>query len=419
MLMHMPAIDADAHVNEDPFLLTKRAPDALRERLPQEFGRALGYRFGNQIAHSTPDRWQAFDTGGWDGLRQHIEQVEGGGSHARSARVAHELFPGAARYSDGAPWAPRYPELPEHYDEEHWYGAAYTAEALRNQGFDRGYMYPSVGLYLPCFDGMGELGIETCRIYNDWLREFCDHDPDMLRPVAMVSLHVIELAVQEIERVSQLGFKGIVFSRFPDGRTSADADLEPVWAACERLGLVACFHPVTSNSYLSDPPPPRRTSPFEFFNINMFGEHFANLWLSGVLERHPDLKVVLLESGCGWLPSVLWRLDRMFYRAIHRGGVWSEEITQLLAHMSRDELGENIRMPPAEYFARQCWIACEAEPFVTDVADLVGADRLVFQGDFPHPDHHPDYIQEFTEIVPSDLRAKILWDNPIAMYEPA
>ncbi len=415
MLAGLPAIDADAHVYEDPFLLTKRAPPELREKLPQEFGRALGYRFGNQIAHSSRGRWSAFEAGGWEGLRKYVDNVERGGSHVLSAQVTHDLFPGAAIMSDGTPWEPRYPELPEHYDEK-WYSPQYTVEALARQGFDQAFLYPSVGLYLPCFDGMGPLGIECCKIYNDWLLEFCSAAPDTLKPVALVSLHEPALALQEIKRTHELGFAAVCLSRFPDGRTSADPDLESLWEQCERLGILISFHPVTSNIYLNNQPLEVPPSPFEFFNNNLFGQHFANLLIAGVLERHPNLRIALLESGCGWLPMVLWRLGRMFFEAQKRDDVWGRSIPRLLAKMSREQLAENIRMRPVDYFRRQCYIACEAEPFVTDVANLIGEDRLVFQGDFPHPDHHPSYIQDFVELVPRHLCKRILWDNPRAMY---
>jgi predicted TIM-barrel fold metal-dependent hydrolase len=76
-------------------------------------------------------------------------------------------------------------------------------------------------------------------------------------------------------------------------------------------------------------------------------------------------------------------------------------------------------MRPVDYFRRQCYIACEAEPFIAEVANLIGEDRIVFQGDFPHPDHHPSYITDFVEMVTPSLRRKILWDNPRAMYGDA
>jgi uncharacterized protein len=415
MISGFPAIDADAHVYEDPFLLTKRAREEMRSQLPGEFGRALGYRFGNQIAHSSRSRWAAFEEGGWEGLRRHIEVAEGGGSHTRSARVTHDLFPGAATMSDGTPWEQRYPETPAQYDDK-WYSPEYTVAALARQGFDQAFMYPSLGLYLPCFDGMGALGIECCRIYNDWLLEFCSHAPSVLRPVAMVSLHEPSLAIEEIKRTHALGFAAVCLSRFPDGRTTADPDLEPIWATCAQNGILVSFHPVTSNIYLDHQPLERPPSPFEFFNNNMFGQHFANLLIAGVLERHPNLRIALLESGCGWLPSVLWRLERMFFTSQKMNGVWGQEIPRLLAKMSREQLAENVKMSPVDYFRRQCYIACEAEPFVIEVANLIGEDRLVFQGDFPHPDHHPSYIDDFVEMVPERLRKKILWDNPRAMY---
>lgn len=123
-------------------------------------------------------------------------------------------------------------------------------------------MYPSLGLCLPCFDGMGPLGIEVCKVYNDWLREYCDAAPDVLTPVALVSVHDVDLAVAEVRRTRALGFPAICLARFPDGRTSADADLEPLWGACEELGTLVAFHPVISNVYLHDPPFPTSSSPF-------------------------------------------------------------------------------------------------------------------------------------------------------------
>ena len=415
MLAGVHAIDADAHVYEDPFLIAKRAPEHLKKDLPQSFGRVLGYRFKNQIAYGSRSRWAAFERGGWEELRRHVEDVEGGGSHVRSANVTHDLFPGVAMMSDGSPWHQRYPELPEHYDDK-WYPPHAVAAELNRQGFDEAFMYPSIGLFWPSFDGLGPMGIECCRIYNDWLYEYCSYNPVLFKPVAMVSLHEPALAIEEVRRTHRLGFAAVCLSRFPDGRTSADADLEPFWSLCEQLGMLVSFHPVPSNAYLSDPPLERSGSPFESFNANMFAQHFANLLISGTLERHPNLRIALLESGCGWLPSVLWRLDRMFYKSQTFTDVWGREIPRLLAGLSRDELRENIKMPPVDYFRRQCYIECEAEPFVEEVANLIGEDRIVFQGDFPHPDHHPSYIQDFVNIVPERLRKKILCDNPREMY---
>lgn len=419
MLAGLRAIDTDAHVYEDPFLLTKRAPPALRGKLPREMGRGLGYRFRNQIAHGSRKRWAVFEEGGWDALRRLDESSNGTSSHILSAEVTHEVYPGAATFSDGTPWEQRYPDLPEHYDDK-WYSPEYVAGALAKQGFDQAYMYPSLGLFYPCFDDMGSLGIEVCKIYNDWLLEFCSYKPDMMRPVAMVSLHVPELAIQELRRTKNLGFKGVCPARFPDDRSAADPEFEPFWAACEAEDTVVSFHPVPTNLYLENQPVERAHSPFEAFNGNLFAQHFASLLISGVLERHPNLRIALLESGCGWLPSVLWRLDRMFYQSQKRDDVWGRATPRLQAGISREELAENVKMPPVDYFRRQCYIACEAEPFVGEVANLIGEDRIVFQGDFPHPDHHPSFIQDFVEIVPAGLRKKILWDNPLAMYrEPA
>jgi predicted TIM-barrel fold metal-dependent hydrolase len=121
----------------------------------------------------------------------------------------------------------------------------------------------------------------------------------------------------------------------------------------------------------------------------------------GVLERHPRLRVAFLESGCGWLPYWLWRLDE------HR------EKTQGVA-------GEpQLAVKPSDYFRRQCWISCEPdEPHIREVQDFIGEDRLLFASDYPHPDHEWPETVKTARVLPLSDRAKkkMFWDNPSTFY---
>ncbi|MDB9511484.1 amidohydrolase family protein [Kamptonema animale CS-326] len=121
----------------------------------------------------------------------------------------------------------------------------------------------------------------------------------------------------------------------------------------------------------------------------------------GVLERHPLLKVGLLESGCGWLPYWLWRLDREYEDLL-----W--------------EVADRVKMKPSEYFRRQCFIAIEpSEPYLAQLIDAIGSDNLIFGSDYPHMDHKPNVVKEMValeEELSQEIVHKIVWDNPARFY---
>jgi predicted TIM-barrel fold metal-dependent hydrolase len=114
----------------------------------------------------------------------------------------------------------------------------------------------------------------------------------------------------------------------------------------------------------------------------------------GVMERHPRLRVAILEAGGGWLPFWLYRLDEHYE--------WLEDVPQE---------GGLLSMKPSEYFRRQGWIGCEAdEPNLRGVADYVGADRMLWASDFPHPDG------KFPGAVDALMDAPGLTRDEIALY---
>ena len=97
------------------------------------------------------------------------------------------------------------------------------------------------------------------------------------------------------------------------------------------------------------------------------------LILGGVLERHPKLRVVFLESGCGWLPHWLERMD---------------EHTESWAHCLA-----KLPYKASEYFARQCFISCDpGEKGVPAFVSQLGDECLLFASDYPHPDALADNV---------------------------
>jgi predicted TIM-barrel fold metal-dependent hydrolase len=121
----------------------------------------------------------------------------------------------------------------------------------------------------------------------------------------------------------------------------------------------------------------------------------------GVLERHPQLKVGFLESGCGWLPYWLWRLDREY-------------------ESSRSEVADNVKMKPSEYFRRQCFVSMEpSEPHLSQVIEYIGSDNILFGSDYPHGEYESDIVEQLVALegqLPQGTVEKILWENPARFY---
>ena len=127
----------------------------------------------------------------------------------------------------------------------------------------------------------------------------------------------------------------------------------------------------------------------------------AQLMALGVMERHPTLRFVFLESGGSWLPYWMWRLEEQ----VRGFGDFCPE----------------MKLLPREYFARQCWISFEIdEPTLPALVEFVGADRIVWGSDYPHHDAtFPGAVDELRETIaplPHDIRSKILGTNAAALY---
>ncbi len=165
----------------------------------------------------------------------------------------------------------------------------------------------------------------------------------------------------------------------------------------ERLGI----H-ITSGSIMPTLGAHRFKTRFQSHTVSHPMEQMAamvGLIGSGVLERHPNLRVAFLESGGGWLPYMLWRLDEQYEQQSFEA--------------------PHLKMKPSRYFQRQCWISVESdEPNVKAVADAVGEDRLVISSDFPHADHAPGGLKRFADRgdLSDSLKRKTLWDNTMRFY---
>ena len=291
-----------------------------------------------------------------------------------------------------------------YYKDKGW-GPDAQIEAMDQEGIDAAVLFPSRGLFAQAIQGMDPgLGAAIARAYNNWLYDFCSHNPQRLLGAAMISPFDVENAITEARRcVKELGFKGIFLRPNPvNERNWHDPYYEPLWAELEDLPAPIGFHE-GHGTFL-----PQIGQRFgKNFMLNHAACHPMEQMMAaisfcggGILERHPKLRVAFLEGNCGWVPFLLWRLDEHYEWV---GATYAPELT----------------MAPSEYFKRQCFasVDCDEEP-VKAVIELTNDDNIVFSTDFPHSDSKfPHAVKRFLEMPISDeSKRKILWDNCARFY---
>ena len=258
----------------------------------------------------------------------------------------------------------------------------------------------------------GELATAYCRAYNNWLLEFCQPYPQRLKPVAHISLLNVDLAVQEARRVAKLGVKGVFLYAHPPwlhGRGFGDPVNDPFWAELQDLGLTVGIHVNLGLDYPGDYIYPdgiaasRLIGPQVHYVFHLDVQiAFTNFIFGGVFERFPKLRVLILESGGGWLPAMLDRMDHL------------NEV--VYPHLFTDR-----SLKPSEYFQRQCWISIDPDDTSAPwLASQLGADKLLWASDYPHEDAYPQPVEELKKHIKElseEDQEKILGGNALLAYD--
>src|SRR5689334_10333696 len=124
------------------------------------------------------------------------------------------------------------------------YDAPSVAKAIRILGAECAFLYPSIGGWLFAIDTMdAALAGAFVRAYNSWLRDYCAHDPALMRGVGAINRHAPEEMVPELRRIAAFGWRAVVLRPNPiKGRLLSDPAYEPFWSECERLDIAVGIH---------------------------------------------------------------------------------------------------------------------------------------------------------------------------------
>ncbi|MCU1394966.1 MAG: hydrolase [Ilumatobacteraceae bacterium] len=375
-------IDVDTHLTEPPDVWTARMPKAMHDQVP------------------------------------HIERIDG----KDTWMVSGERL-GAPGYYSMAGWDGVMPtSVPGTYDEidPSMYDSAARLQFLDEQGIQAQVLYPNVGGFGNGYFlrlGDRELVAGCVRAYNDFLTDWCSADPQRLIAVTALPFWDREMAIEELHRCIERGHRAVNFCNQPQDYGQphlADTHWDPIWAAAQEAGLSVSFHvgggsmgtQFVDHAGMGWMTNFAKVSSFIFMdNMRCIGD----LIFGGVCHRFPNLKLVSVESGVGWIPAALETFDWQW----RNGGVRDE-------HPEYDLL-------PSEYFRRQIFGCFWFEQQAALDAISRYPDNILFESDYPHPTcQHPgprsagqpprDYATELLGGFSDDVVRKVLHDNAAAIY---
>ena len=205
-------------------------------------------------------------------------------------------------------------------------------------------------------------GAKVARLMNEELVHATAEFGDRFLPLGTVPLQDTDAAVEELRHlVGELGMRGIEIGTHVEGEEISAPRLEPFWTEVERLGAVVVVHTQGTTH-------PQRLQNNNF--VNIIGHAYeatvatAQLIFSGVMERHPALKIVVVHGG-GYLPAYAGRIDHGW--------------------RAREDVSEGVRELPGTYLRRFFFDTMVFEPDqLKFLVDRYGAEQVLLGTDYPY-----------------------------------
>jgi predicted TIM-barrel fold metal-dependent hydrolase len=375
--MKYQVISADCHLDIGWLpaeLFVENAPAALKDRMPRVVDTPKGKAWVNHKG-------------------EHISYVAGVGTFGR------EYIPGSIHRADVMAAQGLYED-----GKQGILRLSDPERRLRDQatdGIQAEVIYGILGVSNRIKDD--DITAQAYQIYNEYAAELWRTHPDRFAGLACLPNHDAEMAAAEIRKAAKLGLRGAEFNVSTSRYLLWHPYWEPMWAAAEACNLPISFHTLGVGTELPEDVDPKvqlaaRATRLTQFQMAMAGP-LAAVIFGGVLERHPGLKLVLAESGIGWIAYVLERMD---YE-------WEDQFQ-----------GLDLTMKPSEYWYRQMYATYQQDEAGIRLLDTLGEDNIMWGSDFPHPDgiwpESQRYIQQQLAHLPEATRRKVVCENAAKLY---
>ena len=280
-------------------------------------------------------------------------------------------------------------------------------ELMDELGVDRTLMFPTLASLLEeRMRDDPELTHAAIHSLNEWLyEEWGFNYENRIFTVPIVTLPIVEKAIEELEWVLERGAKTILIRPAPvpaygGSRSFGFPEFDPFWQAVVDADILVSMHSSDSGyaRYQSDWTGPEEMLPFRLdtFRAMSVGKRpiedtMAAFVCHGVLSRFPDLRVASIEAGGSWVRSFL------------------EHLSDTYKKMPQAFDGD-----PIEQFKRQIWISPFHEDDLAELIGLIGADHVLFGSDYPHPEglaEPTSYVDHLPSELPESDLEQIMGGN--------
>ncbi|MEX5711431.1 amidohydrolase family protein [Parafrankia sp. FMc6] len=379
-------VDADSHMTERHDLFTERAPKGYEDKVPhvqringQDMWVVAGKSFGRAGSGGTIDH---------DGKKHPWKDSQGGDWGIESVHPAA-------------------------------WDAGRRITLMDELGIDTQVVYPNaIGIGgQNLFNAVDDpTVVRLCvELYNDAMAEVQAESGNRLLPMPIMPAWDIAACVREAQRCAEMGYRGVNMTADPQDSGSPDLGdpaWDPFWEVCAGLNLPVHFHigaSQTSLSYFGTTYWPSQDDYVKpaIGGASLFQNNsrlLLNSCYSGMFDRHPNLKMVSVESGIGWIPFMLEAMDY--------------ELEE-----NAPEYFHKLQKRPSEYFTSN-WYATfwfeKGRGDLQHLVDTVGEDNIMFETDFPHPTSlHPNPLEMVAEQVGSlrpETQRKVMGENATKLY---
>ena len=364
-------VDTDTHIVEPPTLFTDRAPAGMKDRLPYVKRDADGV-----------DRWYVGDrncgTLGGNVIRKDNNKLLG--------RLAFPTL--EESHAGGHEIKPRLQAMDDM--------GVHTQICYQNSGITQAGMLITLG--------DNDLAVTIIRLFNDFYADWQQESGQRLIPMAHLPFWDQKAMMDEARRCIDRGTRGFVLPDTPEsvGAPSFMSDYwTPFLEMCDATGTPLNFHlnaaidpnKLTWEGFAFEQQLSVVATMFSIGNAATLG----NWMVSGRLDRHPGLKIGLIESGMGWLPFAIEALEHQF-----------DEMLPSKAHL--------LHKRPWQYFRDHFWCTFWFEKVgPKQLLETIGVDNVMFETDFPHPTSlYPGVQAHLVDVLGGydyAVKKKVLQDN--------
>ena len=258
-----------------------------------------------------------------------------------------------------------------------------------------------------------ELGLACMQAYNDFIAEFCSTNPKRLVAIGIVPTEDVEVAIAEVNRIAKKGIRGGLISPKPaEDKFWNDPLYDRLFDAFDANKMSVNMHIGGGAGFVL----PAQYNAGDKEGGNRGGREvvatlarmsnsipITTLMWSGLFDRHPNLKLVSVESDIGWFAYVKQRMDWVYKNFEWR---WHNK--------------PNLKNPPGHYFGRNLMATFQEDIAGIHGRHLIGVEALAWASDFPHPETtYPNtrkYLEEQFVGVPEEDVRKIVAENAARFY---